>query len=185
MAEVEAVSARFAPFALACSRIYFSLQQLPDLHFLYQTSLTFFLEVVDRVLAAGASAGLSMSIVRSVVVGRWFVCRLSAADDDADLEGLILALVQSVFQRVSCGLIYDHRIVLALRLVQIFMASKGWELTSDEMELLLRGSAGSHVEVDSKQLAFVQSTFTGDASLSSSQQRVTCCGCACEMAVLF
>jgi dynein heavy chain 1, cytosolic len=54
MAEVEAVSARFAPFALSCSRIYFSLQQLPDLHFLYQTSLTFFLEIVDRVLASGS-----------------------------------------------------------------------------------------------------------------------------------
>jgi hypothetical protein len=97
---------------------------------------------------------------------------LAASDEDTDLDALNLALAQSVFHRVSSGLIYDHRIVLALRLVQIFMASKDWELNSDEVELLLRGSAGLHVEVDAKQLAFVQSTFTGDAALSSSQQKV-------------
>lgn len=54
MAEVESVSAQFTPFASTCSRIYFSLQQLPELHFLYQTSLSFFFDIVDRVLSVAS-----------------------------------------------------------------------------------------------------------------------------------
>lgn len=56
MAEIDTVSNKFTPFAVTCSRMYFSLQQLPELYYLYQLSLAFFLEVVDRVLAIKPSA---------------------------------------------------------------------------------------------------------------------------------
>ena len=61
MAEVDAVSQQFSPFASTCSRLYFTLQQLPELHFLYQISLSFFLEIVDRVLEVKAAGTDRMS----------------------------------------------------------------------------------------------------------------------------
>ncbi len=43
MEELSAISSQYRPFAAACSSIYFSLESLSDLNFLYQFSLPFFL----------------------------------------------------------------------------------------------------------------------------------------------
>ena len=45
MAEVNAVSMQYEPLASSCSSIYFTLEALQQVHFLYQYSLQFFLEI--------------------------------------------------------------------------------------------------------------------------------------------
>lgn len=50
MAEINAVSATFQPLAVKCSAIYFTLQQLFTVHFLYRYSLQFFLDIFKFVL---------------------------------------------------------------------------------------------------------------------------------------
>lgn len=50
LAEIQAVSSQYRPFAVACSSIYFTAESLSDVHFLYHFSLPFFLVVVDSLL---------------------------------------------------------------------------------------------------------------------------------------
>ena len=51
MASVDSVTTFYQPFAVAASRMYFTLERMPDVHFLYQTSLATFLDTVDGVPA--------------------------------------------------------------------------------------------------------------------------------------
>jgi len=50
MAEVESVSQQYMPLSQACSSIYFTLEGLNQVHFLYQYSLHFFLDIYNDVL---------------------------------------------------------------------------------------------------------------------------------------
>ena len=50
MAEVERVSQEYVPLAASCSSIYFTIEGLSQVHFLYQFSLKFFLDVYLYVL---------------------------------------------------------------------------------------------------------------------------------------
>ena len=52
MAEVERVSEEYMPLASSCSSIYFTIEGLSQVHFLYQFSLKFFLDVFSYVLNA-------------------------------------------------------------------------------------------------------------------------------------
>lgn len=45
----------YAPIAGACSKIYFTLEGLPQIHFLYQFSLKFFLDLFLKLLAKNAT----------------------------------------------------------------------------------------------------------------------------------
>jgi len=55
-ANVAELSHAYAPIALACSKLYFTLSSLPQLHFLYQFSLKFFLDVYFKVLSKDSTA---------------------------------------------------------------------------------------------------------------------------------
>ena len=50
MAEVKQVSQKYVPLAASCSSIYFTIEGLSQVHFLYQFSLKFFLHVFLYVL---------------------------------------------------------------------------------------------------------------------------------------
>jgi dynein heavy chain 1 len=50
MNEVEEVTAEYAPLASMASRIFFSLDSLSSIHFLYQYSLQQFMEIIFNVL---------------------------------------------------------------------------------------------------------------------------------------
>ena len=55
MREIAAVSASYAPMATACSRLYFALQDLAQIHFLYHFSLQLFLSLFRSVVCPGVS----------------------------------------------------------------------------------------------------------------------------------
>ena len=50
MFEVESVTKTYVPLAATTSKIFFALQSLANIHFLYQFSLSFFMETIYNVL---------------------------------------------------------------------------------------------------------------------------------------
>lgn len=69
MAEVDAVSQQYMPLSHACSSIYFTLEGLNQVHFLYQYSLQFFLDIYSDVLLRNAHLdGVNDSNVRLSIV---------------------------------------------------------------------------------------------------------------------
>lgn len=54
MAEVEAVSGQYEGLAVSCSHLYFALETLRDVHFLYHFSLRFFQDILAQVCYRGA-----------------------------------------------------------------------------------------------------------------------------------
>ena len=49
MSEVEAVSGQYEALAVSCSQLYFALETLRDVHFLYHFSLRFFQDILAQV----------------------------------------------------------------------------------------------------------------------------------------
>ena len=156
MAEVSLVSQQFTPFATTCSRAFFALQQLPELHFPYQISLGFFLQLVDGVLSSPASATAAAA---------------GASDSAAELPGLVRSVVHQVFAHVGPSLLHEHKLVLALRLVQVSLAAGGVELDERECAILFKGA--THTEPDSNKLAMVKTVLAGSGAMSAAQVKVS------------
>lgn len=50
MGEIETVSQQYKPLSQACSNMYFTMDTLNQIHFLYQYSLKFFLDIFSSAL---------------------------------------------------------------------------------------------------------------------------------------
>lgn len=61
--EVRAISSSYEPLAVAMSSVYFTLEGLSDIFFLYQFSLKFFLEIVDKILISSPVPSNGQSIL--------------------------------------------------------------------------------------------------------------------------
>lgn len=131
MGEVTAVSESFRPFAAACSSIYFSLEKLADVHFLYQFSLPFFLQIVDRLLFPPS--------------GTVVVPQLAEEKDPMRRLALLTAQLFTLsYTRVSRALLNDDHVPFGMRLAQIALADAnlhGWRAIDDvELEFFMKGS---------------------------------------------
>ncbi|CAP31232.1 Protein CBR-DHC-1 [Caenorhabditis briggsae] len=103
MAEVDAVSAQYQRLATACSHVYHTLQQLNEIHFLYHYSLDFLVEIFTYVLKTP---------------------ELSSTTDYAKrLRIITTSLFQTVFRRVSRGMLHTDKVLLALLLMRIHIRS--------------------------------------------------------------
>eukprot|EP01116_Phalansterium_solitarium_P005286 TRINITY_DN1679_c0_g1_i1.p1 TRINITY_DN1679_c0_g1~~TRINITY_DN1679_c0_g1_i1.p1 ORF type:complete len:4594 (-),score=1709.56 TRINITY_DN1679_c0_g1_i1:318-14099(-) len=120
MEEINRVTALYNPMGLACSRIYFALEQLDLIHFLYRFSLKFFMDIFYSVLHNN-----------NKLVG--------IKDPAQRLEVLIDELFRVIFARVSRGLLHDDHLTFALRLAQIRLKGSAAELDEAEFEFLLKG----------------------------------------------
>jgi len=103
--EIHETSEQFTPFSKACSKIYFSLETMPQLHFLYQFSLNHFLDIVNFILITRDHPELS---------------GVAAGEKTKRLVALIKALHRVVFERSKRSLLAKDAIVLATRLAQIY-----------------------------------------------------------------
>ncbi len=131
MEEATAVAARFRPLASACAKLYFTLEALSDVHFLYQFSLRWFLEIFDTALSQPIP---SVSAASSEL---GLVAAVAAPGRLADLHR---ALFQLVFSRVTRSLLSDHHTAVALRLAQIRLEEMGeeYEWPNAEMDFLCK-----------------------------------------------
>ena len=130
MQEVMTVSDSFRPFALACSSVYFSLEKLAGVHFLYQFSLPFFLQIVDRLLSkSGTPVAPELA---------------SEQDPKKRLQILCFHLFELSYTRVSRALLNQDHLTFAMRLAQIALEDcnlNGWSaLDPVEVEFLTKGT---------------------------------------------
>ncbi len=143
MEEINRVSDLYRTMGTACSRIYFALEQLDHVHFLYRFSLKFFLDIFHGILYNNPNMA-------------------SVKDPVARLEILTSDLFKTVYRRVARGLLHEDHITFALRLAQIRLQGKENELDPEEFEFLLKGGEALSV----KQLSGNYNNF-----LNASQQR--------------
>ena len=120
MNEIEMVSQQYLPLSSACSSIYFTLDGLHQVHFLYQYSLHFFLGVFTDVLTNNDKLATQKD----------YATRLSIITSD---------LFKIIFSRVARGMIHHDRLLFAILLARIHL--KG--VTSDsqyesEWQFMLR-----------------------------------------------
>ncbi|XP_049850938.1 dynein heavy chain, cytoplasmic-like [Schistocerca gregaria] len=114
--KIEEVSSRYKFLASSAARIYFALQRMSWIHFLYWFSLGQFLETVQEALLA---------------------------EREASPEARERRLFSVVYTRVSESLLYKDRASLALKLVQIRLSGTSEELDNGEFCWLaeMRGAA--------------------------------------------
>ena len=124
IAEVDAVSQQYMPLSQACSSIYFTLEGLNQVHFLYQYSLHFFLDIYSDVLTKNP--------------------RLDGiTDPNARLSQITKDLFETVFKRVTRGMLHEDWIVFALLLCKIHVRGFSGEPNFEtEFDHFLRGKEG-------------------------------------------
>ncbi len=122
MKEIEATSAQYMPLSTACSSIYFTIDNLHQVHYLYQYSLQFFLDIFTSVLVENNDLK-------------------DVKDYTKRLAIITEALFETCFNRVTRGMLHDDRIVFGLLLTRIFMRGRTSEVgfLDDEFQHLLRG----------------------------------------------
>mmetsp|Transcript_12145 Transcript_12145/g.29873 ORF Transcript_12145/g.29873 Transcript_12145/m.29873 type:complete len:4768 (-) Transcript_12145:256-14559(-) len=108
MDQVSEATRIYEPFSRLAAKIYFTLEELSTVHYLYQFSLPFFLQLVDDSMHFRANDDLK------------------ALNDDPDARGdhlrrlksIRTALFSFVFARVGMGLLQSDQMAFALRLAQ-------------------------------------------------------------------
>jgi dynein heavy chain 1, cytosolic len=145
MEEIRIVSESYRSIALASSHIYFTLEQLSQVHFLYQFSLNFFLDIFYVVLNNNTN--------------------LEGVKGERErLDILIRDLFSLIYKRVSRSLLHDHRLAFALRLAQIYTKGSPAEFSDSHFDFLLTG--GSRV------VSGLQPDPKLDTLLSATQRRL-------------
>lgn len=121
MQEVETVSQQYLPLSTACSSIYFTMESLKQIHFLYQYSLQFFLDIYHNVLYENPNLK-------------------GITDHTQRLSIITKDLFQVAFNRVARGMLHQDHITFAMLLARIKLKGTIGEPTYDaEFQHFLRG----------------------------------------------
>ncbi|XP_022096690.1 cytoplasmic dynein 1 heavy chain 1-like isoform X2 [Acanthaster planci] len=122
MAEVETVSQQYLSLAQSCSSIYFTLEALNRVHFLYQYSLKFFLEIFNSVLSENEHLK-------------------NVSDHNSRLSIITKDLFQVCYNRVARGMLHQDRIMFAILLCRINLRGVSSEADyTAEFQHFLRGA---------------------------------------------
>ena len=116
--EIETVSQQYMPLSQACSNIYFTLDSLSQVHFLYQYSLHFFLDIFHSVLYGNTRLKEQGQQVQKLDHGQ----RLSIITSD---------LFRVVYCRVARGMLHIDRLTFALLLCRIHLRGLATEPNLD------------------------------------------------------
>ncbi|VDN96525.1 unnamed protein product [Rodentolepis nana] len=126
MTEVDNVSQQYVPLSQACSGIYFTLDALNQVYFLYQYSLHFLLSIFNCVLTQNDNLK-------------------GVSDSKARLDIITKDLFQVTYNRVARGMLHSDQITFAALLARIFLKGKvtaGMTYES-EFSVFLHGHDGS------------------------------------------
>lgn len=102
MTEVEEVTEEYIPLANLASRLYFSLDSMSSIHFLYQYSLQYFMEILFSVIEKSEKLD-----------------QIPRTNHQARLQFIVHEFLNRTYDNVSRGLLQEHQTLFALRLVQI------------------------------------------------------------------
>jgi dynein heavy chain 1 len=122
MKEIELVSNQYLPLSNMTSRIFFTLDTLSQISFLYQYSLQHFMDYIFAVLLSNEE-----------------LQKVGKNNPEARLQIITRELFLYVYVKIAQGLLLEHQALFALRLTQIRVGSD----YDSYFEVLLRsGSAG-------------------------------------------
>uniref|UniRef100_A0A2P2HXP1 Dynein heavy chain, cytoplasmic n=1 Tax=Hirondellea gigas TaxID=1518452 RepID=A0A2P2HXP1_9CRUS len=125
MHEIEMVSQQYMPLSNACSSIYFTLEALHQVHFLYQYSLHFILELFTDVLTNNPRLATQTD----------YSTRLSIITTD---------LYQLTFGRVARGMVHHDRLTFGILLARIHLKGLSAEsIYESEFQFMLRDKESS------------------------------------------
>ncbi|XP_050421392.1 dynein heavy chain, cytoplasmic isoform X3 [Adelges cooleyi] len=142
IAEIETVSQQYKPLAQACSNMYFTMDSLNQVHFLYQYSLKFFLEIFSSVLLSNPRL-------------------TSVTDHTSRLDIVTKDLFSVCYERVARGMLHNDRLTFAILLCRISLKGTSIGNTLDsEFQFFLRGKEG----------VLSSNNSSGQGSLSSLNQ---------------
>jgi len=120
MADIEETSRQYLPLSTACSSIYFTIESLHQVHFLYQFSLQFFLDIYHSLMVCPGLEGMKEPAAR--------------------LEHITTSLYSTCYSRVTRGMLHKDRQVFALLLARIHLRAAAGEAPLDqEFKVLMRG----------------------------------------------
>lgn len=105
MTEVDNVSQQYVPLSQACSGIYFTLDALNQVHFLYQYSLQFLLSIFNFVLTQNENLK-------------------GVSDSKTRLDIITKDLFQVTYNRVGRGMLHSDQITFAVLLARIYLKGK-------------------------------------------------------------
>ncbi|XP_054277851.1 dynein heavy chain, cytoplasmic-like isoform X3 [Macrosteles quadrilineatus] len=124
IAEIETVSQQYKPLSQACSNMYFTMDSLNQVHFLYQYSLKFFLDIFNSVLFNNKHL-------------------TDISDYSQRLAVITKQLFNVCYERVARGMLHTDHLVLALLLCRIHLKGVPSEPSLDqEFHFFLRGKEG-------------------------------------------
>lgn len=123
MEDLRVISNIYEPLASAMTSVYFSLERLADVNYLYQFSLHFFLNIVEKVL---------------VVSGRDY--ETSTVDPKVRVDTMTKIFFREVCKRVLRSLRFEDKLLFVTRIAQICTCGQHMkELTELESNYFLRG----------------------------------------------
>lgn len=124
ISEIETVSQQYLALSQACSNTYFTMDSLNQVHFLYQYSLQFFLDMFNSVLLSNSKLdGIS--------------------DYQQRLNIITTDLFQVVYERIARGMLHNDRMTFALLLSRIYLKGLPNEPNYDqEFNFFLRAKEG-------------------------------------------
>ncbi|XP_065362456.1 dynein heavy chain, cytoplasmic-like [Calliphora vicina] len=123
IAEIETVSQQYLPLSVACSNIYFTMDSLNQVHFLYQYSLKMFLDIFSTVLYNNR--------------------KLDGKSDNTERLGIITRdLFQVCYDRVARGMLHNDRLTFALLMCKIHLKGTSEMNLDPEFNFFLRSREG-------------------------------------------
>ena len=125
MEEVRSVSSIYESLAVAMAGVYFSLERLADVSSLYQFSLDFFLEIIERVLSP-AKDPAAIAAAATAAAGGGGAVGVGVAATAAELKAAAVrvkalsgAFFGEVSRRVMRGLKFHDKLMFLVRLGQV------------------------------------------------------------------
>ena len=116
MKELESIMNEYAPLANKASRIFFALDSLEVIHYLYRYSLSFFMDILNYVIISKE--------VQEVPKNQYAIRQAK----------IIQILFKEIYHRVGYSLLNKDKALLAMRLAQINLGDK----FKNEINLLLK-----------------------------------------------
>merc|ERR1719242_2057863 len=144
--EVEEASEFYTAFGVACSKLYFSLENLSHVHFLYQFDLRYFFQVVDFVLSNGKKNNLPEIQELGDQIG----------EPELRLIPLMRALHRVTYLRTRRALKVNDHLAWGMRVAQTFLDSHTdaeFNVKDEYIQYILRGKGYRDSQPISNELA--------------------------------
>lgn len=144
MHEIQLVSDIYLPLSVITSRIYFTLESMPNIHYLYQYSLERFMDTLFELIKDNPD-----------------VNQIPKSDPDARLKMISNEIFRVIYKEISPSLLQQDKSLFGLRLAQIKMENRGLS----EFEILMKSPTIMDLSISSNliggilsenQLAYIQ-----------------------------